>query len=63
VLAARPGRALELLKQAVDLGLDRAEDDALARALALSDALFRSEDCREGMRAFFAKEPPRFLHR
>lgn len=63
VLAARPNRALQLMKQAVDLALDTTEDDAVARTLALSDAVFRTEDCREGIRAFFAKEPPRFRHR
>jgi enoyl-CoA hydratase len=61
-LARLPGRALTLCKQAVDLGLDRPEDEAIGRTLALSDAAFRSDDCREGVRAFFAKEPPRFRH-
>jgi enoyl-CoA hydratase/carnithine racemase len=61
-LAAGPGRALALCKQAVDLGLDRPEDEAIARTLALSDAAFKSDDCREGIRAFFAKERPRFRH-
>jgi enoyl-CoA hydratase/carnithine racemase len=62
-LAGRPGRALALVKEAVDLALDVPEDEALRRTLALSDAAFRTEDCREGVRAFFAKEPPRFRHR
>lgn len=62
VLARRPGRALSLLKQAIDLGLDVPEDEAIARTLALSDAVFKTDDCREGVRAFFAKEPPRFRH-
>jgi len=60
VLATRPARALELCKQAIDLGLDAAEDEALARTLRLSEAVFRTDDCREGVRAFFAKEAPRF---
>jgi enoyl-CoA hydratase/carnithine racemase len=62
VLARRPGRALELCKQAIDMALDVPEDEALARTLPLSAAAFRSDDCREGVRAFFAKEPPRFTH-
>lgn len=62
-LASRPSRALQLMKQALDLGLDTTEDDAIARTLRLSDAVFQTEDCREGVRAFFAKEPPRFRHR
>jgi len=62
VLAARPGRALQLCKQAIDLALDTAEDEAVARTLEVSAAVFRTADCREGVRAFFAKEPPRFTH-
>jgi enoyl-CoA hydratase/carnithine racemase len=61
-LAERPNRALQLMKQAVDLALDTTEDDAVRRTLALSEAVFRTEDCREGVRAFFAKEPPRWRH-
>jgi enoyl-CoA hydratase/carnithine racemase len=60
VLAQGPSRALQLMKQAVALGLATMEGDAIARTLALSDAVFRTEDCREGVRAFFAKETPRF---
>jgi enoyl-CoA hydratase len=62
VLAVRPGRALELCKRAIDLALDVPQDEALDRTLALSDAAFKTADCREGVRAFFAKEPPRFTH-
>ncbi len=62
VLATRPGRALELCKQALDLALDAPEDEAVARTLELSAAVFKTADCREGVRAFFAKEPPRFTH-
>jgi enoyl-CoA hydratase len=62
-LAALPGRALAICKQAIDQALDLPEDEAIERSLALSDEVFRSEDCKEGVRAFFAKEPPRFVHR
>jgi enoyl-CoA hydratase/carnithine racemase len=62
LLATRPARAVQLCKQAIDLALDTAEDAALARTLPLSAAVFRTADCREGVRAFFAKEPPRFSH-
>lgn len=58
----RPGRALELAKRAIDLAHDTTEDQAIGRSLALSDAAFKTDDCREGLRAFFAKEPPRFRH-
>jgi enoyl-CoA hydratase/carnithine racemase len=60
--SARPGRALELAKRAIDLAHDATEADAVARTLPLSDAAFRSDDCREGVRAFFAKDTPRFRH-
>ena len=62
-LAERPNRALQLIKEAADLAQDTTEDDALRRILALSGAAFRTEDAREGVRAFFAKEPPRWRHR
>ena len=38
------------------------EDEAIERSLALSAEAFASADCKEGVRAFFAKEPPRFTH-
>jgi enoyl-CoA hydratase len=62
-LAGLPGRALAICKRAIDQAQDLPEDEAIARSLALSDEVFRSEDCQEGVRAFFAKEPPRFTHR
>jgi enoyl-CoA hydratase/carnithine racemase len=62
VLAQRPNRALQLCKAAVDLSFDTTEDDAINRSLRLSDQAFSSADCREGVRAFFAKERPRFTH-
>lgn len=61
-LAERPNRALQLCKAAVDLSFDTTEDQAVAKSLALSDQAFASADCKEGVRAFFAKEPPRFSH-
>jgi enoyl-CoA hydratase/carnithine racemase len=62
VLAQRPNRALQLCKAAVDLSFDTTEDQAVSRSLALSGQAFSSADCREGVRAFFAKETPRFTH-
>ncbi|HET6466895.1 MAG TPA: enoyl-CoA hydratase-related protein [Geminicoccaceae bacterium] len=61
-LAERPNRALQLCKRAIDLSFDVAEDEAVRRTLAFSDEAFASDDCREGVRAFFAKEQPRFTH-
>jgi enoyl-CoA hydratase/carnithine racemase len=62
-LAAMPNVALRLCKQAIAMTFDRPEREAIEATLALSDRAFRSRDCAEGVRAFFAKEPPRFQHR
>ena len=62
-LAARPGVALQMCKRSIDMAFDAAENVALDASLTLSDRVFASEDCAEGVRAFFAKEPPRFRHR
>jgi len=62
-LAAKPAVALAACKQAIDMAFDVAEEDAVRASLALSERAFTSADCREGVRAFFAKEPPRFTHR
>jgi enoyl-CoA hydratase/carnithine racemase len=61
-LAKRPNKALQICKQAIDLAFDLSEDEAIARTLPLSEEVFASADCREGVRAFFAKEEPRFTH-
>jgi enoyl-CoA hydratase len=62
-LAALPNVALQLCKQAIGMAFDRPARDAVAATLALSDRAFRTADCAEGVRAFFAKETPRFQHR
>jgi enoyl-CoA hydratase len=59
-LAQRPPRALALCKRAIDLSFDTTEDEALRQALPLSDLAFSSPEAQEGVRAFFAKEAPRF---
>jgi enoyl-CoA hydratase len=59
-LAVRPPRALRYCKQAIDSSFDMSEDEALKRALVLSDLAFSSPECREGVRAFRTKETPTF---
>ncbi len=62
-LAERPNRALQLIKAAAELGQDTTEDEAVRLTMGLSQAAFQTEDAREGVRAFFAKEAPRWRHR
>jgi enoyl-CoA hydratase/carnithine racemase len=52
-----------MCKQSVDMAFDTSSEAAVRSSLALSDRVFSSEDCAEGVRAFFAKEPPKFKHR
>ncbi|WP_454691985.1 enoyl-CoA hydratase/isomerase family protein [Achromobacter aloeverae] len=59
-LTRRPPLALALCKQAIDLSFDMSEDAAIAAALPLSERVFTSAESKEGVRAFLAKETPRF---
>ncbi len=59
-LAAGPSRAVGAIKLAVRLGLERSLEDGLRLERELVDGLFRSEDAREGMRAFLEKRAPQF---
>lgn len=61
-LAVGPNLALQLCKRAIGASFDVTEEQAVGEALRLSDQAFRSADAKEGIRAFFAKEPPRFTH-
>jgi enoyl-CoA hydratase/carnithine racemase len=61
-LAQRPNKALQICKRAIDLSFDMPEDEAIRQTLPLSAEVFESADCKEGVRAFFAKEKPRFTH-
>lgn len=62
-LAERPNRALQLCKAAIALSGELPEDEAIRATMDLSDQAFGTEDCREGVRAFFAKDKPHFTHR
>jgi enoyl-CoA hydratase/carnithine racemase len=63
ILVKRPGKALQLCKRAVDMAFDMTEDQAVHDTLDMVGEAFITEDCREGVRAFFAKEEPTFTHR
>ena len=60
VLVQRPRYALQLCKAAIDLAFDIPEDQVISRSLGLMDKAFSSPECKEGVRAFFAKEKPQF---
>jgi len=62
-LANQPNLALQCCKAAIALSQALPEDEAIGRTMGLSDKVFDTEDCREGVRAFFAKEKPHFRHR
>ncbi|MFT3820992.1 MAG: enoyl-CoA hydratase-related protein [Rubrivivax sp.] len=49
-----------MCRRAIDSAFNMTEDEAIAQNLRFSEALSRREDFREGARAFFAKEKPRY---
>jgi len=63
-LAARIARqarqALAAIKLGVRTSLEISREAAIAHTLELSDRVFRSPDCEEGVNAFFEKRAPRF---
>ncbi|SNT45014.1 enoyl-CoA hydratase/isomerase family protein [Rhodococcoides kyotonense] len=61
-LATRPTYALELAKSVIDMADDATEQVLIEASLAASDQAFSSPECREGVRAFLAKETPDFEH-
>jgi len=59
-LAAKPALPIRLAKRAVRMSLSSSLDEMLAYELEAQQACFRSEDAREGTRAFLEKREPRF---
>ena len=59
-IAAGPGDSLQLCKQAIDETLKSDRSTAIEHMLSLSDRAFCSDECKEGVRAFLAKDLPRF---
>lgn len=62
-LAARPGRAVRIIKRLVDgsVGLSAAEERE--REIDANVEIIQTADAREGFQAFVEKRPPRFQHR
>ena len=59
-ISRRPKEALAAIKRGVRESLHSSREDSVGLTLELSDRLFRTEDCTEGIRAFFDKREPRF---
>ena len=59
-LSEGPRRALQLVKGLIDQSAAMSAHEAIARSLTLSDEVFSSEECREGVSAFLEKRRPRF---
>lgn len=59
-ISRRPKEALAAIKHGVRESLHSSREDSIGLTLELSDRLFQTEDCAEGIRAFFDKREPRF---
>jgi enoyl-CoA hydratase/carnithine racemase len=62
-LSQRPGAAVNLIKQAVDRGLQMTLEEGLHLECDLFDRVFLTEDAREGVSAFIEKREAKFKHR
>lgn len=60
VIASRGPVSNRLAKKLVDAAQDEALDAALSQSTVAQQAIFASDDLREGVAAFFAKRPPVF---
>jgi enoyl-CoA hydratase len=61
-MASGPRLAIEFTKRAVNLSMRTVFNQGIEASLALEGLNFRTADHAEAMRAFFAKETPRFNH-
>lgn len=59
-ISRQPKEAVAAIKRGVRESLHSSREDSVRLTLKLSDHVFRTEDCAEGIRAFFEKREPRF---
>ena len=59
-ISRQPKEAVAAIKRGVRGSLRSSRDDSVRLSLELSDHLFKTGDCEEGIRAFFEKRVPRF---
>ena len=59
-IAQQPKQSLAAIKAGVRRSLEITREEAIQYNLELSDQVFKSPDCKEGINAFFEKRTPRF---
>jgi enoyl-CoA hydratase len=59
-ISRQPKEAVAAIKRGVRESLHSSREDSVRLTLELSDHLFETEDCAEGIGAFFEKREPRF---
>lgn len=59
-MAQQPKKALAAIKKGVRRAMEITQEEAIQYNLELSDIVFKSKDCAEGVAAFFEKRKPKF---
>jgi enoyl-CoA hydratase/carnithine racemase len=59
-IAQQPKQSLAAIKKGVRKSLEITQEEAIQYNLELSDEVFKTSDCEEGIHAFFEKRAPRF---
>jgi enoyl-CoA hydratase/carnithine racemase len=59
-ISRQPKEAVAAIKRGVRKSLHSSREDSVRLTLELSDHVFKTDDCAEGIQAFFEKREPRF---